>query len=118
MLKRADWLICVLQIWPTLAIRALENLTKVNPFYNNLNPFLASVSILYPLKTEYKMGVQNGSISQKWVDEWDFSEQSDPMLWKLLTSKNAKESNSSYQTESNDDINLCDYKILKKRELK
>ena len=40
------------------------------------------------------------------------------MLWKLLTSKNAKESNSSYQTESNDDINLCDYKILKKRELK
>ena len=50
-------------------------------------------------------------------NEWeDSSEQSDPVLQKLLTDKNASESNSSDQTDSDDDIESNGK--FKQRELK
>ena len=50
-------------------------------------------------------------------NEWeDVSEQSDPLLWKLLTDQNVSESNNSDQTDSDDDIEGNDK--FKERELK
>ena len=56
------------QIHPALVNTALQELTKINPFYRNI------------------------AIDNEWED---LSEQSDPVLWKLLTEKNASESNNS-----------------------
>ena len=69
------------QICPAFVNVALQKLTKINPFYSNI------------------------TIDH---DREDFSEQSEPVLWKLLTDKNtdknAREFNSSDQAHSNDDI--------------
>ena len=69
------------QIRPVLINVALQKLTKINPFYSNI------------------------AIDNKWED---FTEQSDPVLCKLLTNKNtdknARESNNSDQTDSDGDI--------------
>ena len=69
------------QIRPTLVNDALQKLTKINPFYSNI------------------------TIDNEWEH---FNEQSDPVLWKLLTDKNtdknAGESNSNDQNDSDDDI--------------
>ena len=46
----------------------------------------------------------------------DLSEQSDPVIWRLLTDKNARESNNRDQADSEDDIE-GNYKF-KERELK
>ena len=77
------------QICPTLVNTALQKLTKTNPFYSNI------------------------TIDNEWEDS---SEQSDPVLWKLLTDKNASESNNSDQTDSGD--NIEDNDRFKERELK
>ena len=77
------------QICPALVNTALQKLTKINPFYSNI------------------------TIDNEWEDS---SEQSDPVLWKLLTDKNASESNNSDQTDSGDDIEGNDR--FKERELK
>ena len=66
-----------------------ENLTKINPFYSNI------------------------TIHNEWEE---LSQQSDPLLWKRLADKNAKESNSRDQTDSDDDIEGNDK--FKERELK
>ena len=69
------------QICPALFNVALQKLTKINPFYSNI------------------------TINNEWED---FSEQSDPVLWKLLTDKNTDKnvigSNNSDQTDTDDDI--------------
>ena len=65
------------QICPALVNSALQKLTKINPFYSNI------------------------TIDNEWEN---LSEQSDPVLWRLLTDKNARESNNSDQTGSDDDI--------------
>ena len=65
------------QIRPALVNSALQKLTKINPFYSNV------------------------SIDNEWEN---LSEQSDLVLWRLLTDKNARESNNSDQTGSHDDI--------------
>ena len=69
------------QIHPAVVNAALQKLTKINPFYSNIT-----------IDNELE----------------DFSEQSDPVLCKLLTDKNtdknARESNNSDQTDSDDDI--------------
>ena len=77
------------QIRPTLVNTALQKLAQINPFYNN-------ITILNELE--------------------DLSEQSDPVLWKLLTDKNAQESNNIDQMDSDDDIEGNDK--FKERELK
>ena len=77
------------QIHPALVNTALQELTKINPFYRNI------------------------AIDNEWED---LSEQSDPVLWKLLTEKNASESNNSDETGSDDDIEGHDK--LKEKELK
>ena len=46
----------------------------------------------------------------------NLNEQSDPLLWRLLTDKNARESNNSDQTDSDDDIDGNDK--FKERKLK
>ena len=64
--------------------------SKINPFYSNI------------------------TIENEWED---FSEHSDPVLWKLLTDKNANESNNSDQTDSDDDFRTGSDKF-KERELR
>ena len=80
-------------ICPALVNATLQNLTNVNPFYSNI------------------------VIDNEWEN---FSEQSESLLWKLLTDKNtdknARESNNSDQTDSNDDIEGNNK--FKERELK
>ena len=80
------------QIHHALVHAALQPLTTINPFYSNI------------------------TIDNEWGD---LSEQSDPVLWKLLTDKNtdmnAKEPNNSDQTDSDDDIEGDDK--FKEREL-
>ena len=78
-----------LQICPDLVNTALPKLAQINPFYSNI------------------------TIHYEWED---LSEQSDPGLWKLLTDKNAQESNNIDQMDSDDDIEGNDK--FKKRELK
>ena len=65
------------QIMPAIFSKALEKLTNINPFYENI------------------------TIANDWEN---LSEQSDPELWKLLTKKNAKESYNRDQTDSDDNI--------------
>ena len=65
------------QILPTLVNTAIQKLAQINPFYSNI------------------------TIHNEWED---LSEQSDPVLWKLLTDKNARESNNRDQTDTDDDI--------------
>ena len=67
LLWNIDWLITVInkqQIRPALVNTALQKLTKINPFYSNI------------------------TFDNEWEDS---SEQSDPVLWKLLTNKNASD---------------------------
>ena len=68
------------QIRLLLVNRALQKLTKINPFYNII-------------------------IGDQWED---LSEQSELVLWKLLTYKDNGESNNSDQTGSDDDIQGID----------
>ena len=68
------------QIRLLLVNRALQKLRKINPFYNII-------------------------IGDQWKD---LSEQSDLVLWKLLTYKDNGESNNSDQTGSDDDIQGID----------
>ena len=76
------------QICLALVNAALQKLAQINPFYSNINIY----------------------------NEWeDLSEQSDPVLWKLLTDKNAQESNNGDQMDSDDDIEGNDK--FKEREL-
>ena len=63
------------QIRPTLVNRAFQKLAKINTFYN--------------------ITIDN--------EREDSNEQSDLVLWKLLTNKNVTESNNSDQTDSDDD---------------
>ena len=69
------------QIPPALVNAAFQKLTKISPFYSNL------------------------TVHNEWED---FSEQSDPVLRKLVTGKNtdknARVSNNSDQIDSDDDI--------------
>ena len=65
------------QIRPTLVNTALQKLAQINPFYSNT------------------------TIHNEWED---LSEQSHPVLWELLTDKNARESKNRDQTDSDDDI--------------
>ena len=65
------------QIRPALVNTALQKLAQINLFYSNI------------------------TIHNEWED---LSEQSDLVLWKLLTDKNAQEFNSRDQTDSDDDI--------------
>ena len=69
------------QICPALVNATLQKLTKINLFYSNI------------------------TIDNEWKG---FSEQSDLLLWKLLTDKNtvknARESNNNDETDSDDDI--------------
>ena len=54
------------QVWPALVNTALQKLAQINSFYSNITIY----------------------------NEWeDLSEQSGPVLWKLLTDKNAQEPN-------------------------
>ena len=66
------------EIRPALVNSALQKLSKINPFYSNF------------------------TIDNEWED---LSERSGLMLRKHLTDKNARESNSSVQTYSDDDKN-------------
>ena len=65
------------QICPALINTLLQKLAQINPFYSNI------------------------AIHNEWED---LSEQSDPILWKLLTDKNARESNNRDQKDSDDEI--------------
>ena len=65
------------QIRPALVNTSLQKLTKINPLYRNI------------------------AIDNAWDN---LSEQSDPVLWKLLTDQNASKSNNSEQTDRDDDI--------------
>ena len=76
------------QICPAFVNKALAKLTEINPFYKNI-------------------------IFNDWQN---ISEQSDPELWKLLTSENDEESNIDDQTDSDDNIEGNDK--LKEREMK
>ena len=72
------------QICPSLVNTALQKLTKINSFYSNI--------------------INN---------EWKYlSEQSYLVLWKLLTDKNARESNNSDQTDGDDNIDQEKVKFL------
>ena len=64
------------QTRPALLRTILKKITKINPFYIN------------------------NTIYNEWED---LSEQSDPVLWKLVTDKDARESNNKDQTDSDDD---------------
>ena len=77
------------QIRPALVNTALQKLAQINPFYSNI------------------------TIHNEWED---LSEQSDLVLWKLLTDKNVQESNNIDQMDSDDDIEGSDK--FKERELK
>ena len=77
------------RIRPALVNSALQKLTKINPFYSDI------------------------TIDNEWEN---LSEQSDPVLWRLMNDKNARESNNSDQTDSDDDTN--GYDKFKERELK
>ena len=77
------------KIRPALVNSALQKLTKISPFYSNI------------------------TIDNEWED---LSEQPDPVLWRLLTDKNAEKSHKSDQTNSDDDIDGNDK--FKERELK
>ena len=77
------------QIRPALVNTALQKLAQINPFYINI------------------------TIHNEWED---LSEQSDLVLWKLLTDKNVQESNNIDQMDSDDDIEGSDK--FKERELK
>ena len=74
---------------PCFSQYSVQKLTKINPFYINI------------------------TTDNEWEDS---SKQSDPVLWKLLTGKNASESNNSDQTDSDDDIEGNDK--FKEKELK
>ena len=77
------------QLLPSLVNAAFQKLTKINPFYSNIT-------------TDY---------------EWeDLIEQSDLVLWKFRTDKNARQSNNSDLTDRDDDIESIDK--FKERELK
>ena len=75
------------QIRPGLVNSALNKSTKINPFYSKI------------------------TIDNEWEN---LNEQSDPLLWRLLTDKNARESNNSGQTDSDDDIDGNDKFIERK----
>ena len=77
------------QICPALINTLLQKLAQINPFYSNI------------------------TIHNEWED---LSEQSDLILWKLLTDNNARDSNNRDQMESDGDIE-GNYKF-KERELK
>ena len=77
------------QIRPVLVNTALQKLAQINPFYNSI------------------------TIHNEWED---LSEQSDLVLWKLLTDKNVQEFNNIDQMDSDDDIEGNDK--FKERELK
>ena len=77
------------QIRPALVNSALQKLTKINSFYSNI------------------------TIDNEWEN---LSGQSDPVLWRLLTDKNARESNNSDQADSDGDIDGNDK--FKERELR
>ena len=64
------------QIRLALVNAALQKLTKINPFYNNI------------------------TIDNEWED---LSEQSDLVLWNVLSNKGGKESNNSDWSDSDDD---------------
>ena len=83
------WQECGSQARNFLINVTLQILTKINPFYSNIT-----------------------------IHEWeDLSDQSDTVLWKLLTDKNARESNNRDQTDSDDDIESND-KFKEKVQLK
>ena len=65
------------QILRALVNTALQKLAQINPLYSNI------------------------TIHNEWED---LSGQSGPVLWELLTDKNAGESNNRDQTDSDDDI--------------
>ena len=65
------------QIHPALVNTALQKLAQINPFYSNI------------------------TVHNEWED---LSEQSDPVVWKFLTDKNAQESSNIKQTDGDDDI--------------
>ena len=65
------------EIFPAFVNAALQKLAQINPFYNNI------------------------TVHNKWED---LSEKSDPVLWKLLTDKNFRESNNRDQVDSDDDL--------------
>ena len=77
------------QICPAWVNTALQKLTKINPFYSII------------------------TIDNEWED---LSEESGPVLWKLLTNANARESNNNDQTVSDDD-DAEDYHKFKEGEL-
>ena len=77
------------QICLALVNAALQKLAQINPFYSNI------------------------TIHNEWED---LSEQSDSVLWKLLTDKNGQESKSRDQMDCDDDIQGNDK--FKERELK
>ena len=77
------------QICPVLVNTALQKLAQINPFCSSI------------------------TIHNEWQD---LSEQSDLVLWKLLTDKNVQESNNIDQMDSDDDIEGSDK--FKERELK
>ena len=77
------------QVCLVLVNTAPQKSAQINPFYSNI------------------------TIHNEWED---LSEQSDPVIWRLLTDKNARESNNRDQADSDDDIE-GNYKF-KERELK
>ena len=76
----------------TLPIQHFKRSTKINPFYINI------------------------IINNEWEDLSDQSDPVDPVLWRLLTGKNAIEFNNSDEIDSDDDIDGNDK--VKERELK
>ena len=76
----------------TLPIQHFKRSTKINPFYINI------------------------IINNEWEDLSDQSDPVDPVLWRLLTGKNAREFNNSDEIDSDDDIDGNDK--VKERELK
>ena len=77
------------QIRPAFVNKTLAKSTKINPFYKNI------------------------IVDNDWKN---VSEQSDPELWKLLTSENDQEFNTDEQTDSDD--NVEGNNKLKERETK
>ena len=77
------------QVCLVLVNTAPQKSAQINPFYSNI------------------------TIHNEWED---LSEQSDPVIWRLLTDKTARESNNRDQADSDDDIE-GNYKF-KERELK
>ena len=77
------------EICPALVTAALQKLPQINSFYSNI------------------------TIHNEWED---LCEQSDPVLWNLLSDKNTREPNNKDQTDSDDDMEGKDK--FKERELK